>query len=205
MMGSITVECRTPMRARPGTNEGTTGTSFCEGRLSLARRGTDRHREVRGLRRVRDGGCRDGRCRDGGFSVVEVIMTITLVAIAIIPLMDATITSIRASTVAREAAEVETVLANASDRVNRAPTLCNYDIYVEAAALSKGWPADHATATYQYYEPGASALASDPGSWQSGACPGNARTPRLIQLVTISVTSESGKVTRSVKVVKSDV
>ena len=76
---------------------------------------------------------------------------------------------------------------------------------MEAAALSKGWPAGKATATYQYYVPGASALASDPGTWMPGACPGNARTPRLIQLVTISVTSASGKVTRTVKVVKSDV
>ncbi len=146
-----------------------------------------------------------GARRDRGFSIVEVMMTITLVSIAVIPLMDATLTSIRASSVARESAEVETVLSNAADRVNRAPTLCDYKIYVEAAALSKGWPADRATATYQYYVPGASALASDPGTWASGACPGNARTPRLIQLVTISVTSASGNVTRTVKVVKSDV
>ncbi len=143
--------------------------------------------------------------RDGGFSLVEVIMTIVLVSIAVVPLMDATITSIQASSVARESAEVETVLGNAADRVNRAPTLCDYGIYVQAAALSKGWPAGNATATYQYYVPGTSALASDPGTWAPGACLDGARTPRLIQLVTITVTSESGKVARSVKVVKSDV
>lgn len=132
-------------------------------------------------------------------------MAITLVAIAVIPLMDATITSIRASSTAREAAEVETVLANAADRVNRAPTLCNYDIYAQAAALSKGWSASQVQVSYQHYVPGASALAADAGTWASGACPGGARTPRLIQLVTVQVTSSTGDVSRTVKVVKSDV
>jgi prepilin-type N-terminal cleavage/methylation domain-containing protein len=143
--------------------------------------------------------------RDAGFSLVELVMAIVLIAIAIVPLMDATITSIRASTVAREAAEVETVLANAADRVNRAPTLCDYAIYAQAAALSKGWQASTVNVSYQYYVPGASALASDPGTWANGACPGGSRTPRLIQMVTVSITSPSGDVTRSVKVVKSDV
>ena len=193
-MGSITVGRRTQRRARHGSNDNGLGRA-------------DSHVDGRIVGRI-DGdglGNRSGSGRDRGFSIVEVIMTITLVSIAVMPLMDATLTSIRASSVARESAEVETVLANAADRVNRAPTMCDYKIYVEAAALSKGWPASRATATYEYYVPGASALASDPGTWASGACPGNARTPRLIQLVTISVTSASGKVTRTVKVVKSDV
>jgi Tfp pilus assembly protein PilV len=186
MMGSITVgRCR-KLHARPRTGHDHT------------------LEDAAAPRRRRDG--RDGRDgRDAGFTVVEVVMTIMLVAIAVVPLMDATITSIRASSVAREAAEVETVLSNAADRVNRAPTMCDYKIYVEAAALSKGWAASHATATYEYYVPGTSALAANPGSWATGACPGNVRTPRLIQQVTITVTSESGKVTRSVKVIKSDV
>jgi hypothetical protein len=143
--------------------------------------------------------------RDDGFSIIELVMTIMLVALAVVPLMNATIQSIRASSIARESAEVETVLANAADRVNRAPTLCDYRIYAEAAALSKGWEAGAATLTYQYYVPGASALASDPGTWATGACPAGGRTPRLIQLVTLTITSPSGDVSRSVKVVKSDV
>ncbi len=63
--------------------------------------------------------------RDGGFSVVEIVITIALMAIAILPLMDATLTSVKASSIAREAAELETVLANAADRVNRAGTNCD--------------------------------------------------------------------------------
>jgi Tfp pilus assembly protein PilV len=143
--------------------------------------------------------------RDGGFSVVEVVATITLVSIAIIPLLNATFTSVKASSTAREVAEVETVLQNAADRVNRAPTSCDYAIFVEAAALAKGWRAEQATATYQYYEPGATAKASDPGTWQDGACPGGVRTARLIQLVTITVSSDTGSIVRTIKVVKSDV
>ncbi|MFN8022384.1 MAG: prepilin-type N-terminal cleavage/methylation domain-containing protein [Acidimicrobiales bacterium] len=143
--------------------------------------------------------------RDGGFSLVEIVVAIALVAIAIVPIMNATIQSIRASTMAREGAEIETVLANAADRVNRAPTQCDYLIYAQAAALSKGWAAESVTIDYQYYVPGASALASDPGTWASGACPTGGRTPRLIQLVTVTITSPSGDINRSVKVVKSDV
>src|SRR5262245_17951178 len=96
------------------------------------------------------------RARDTGFTIVEVVMTI-------VPIIDATITSVRASSTVREVAEVETVLQNAADRVNRAPTLCNYDVYVQAAALAKGWAPGQTTAKYFYYVPGASALASDPG------------------------------------------
>ena len=93
----------------------------------------------------------------------------------------------------------------APTRVNRAPTQCDYLIYAQAAALSKGWAAESVTIDYQYYVPGASALASDPGTWASGACPTGGRTPRLIQLVTVTITSPSGDINRSVKVVKSDV
>lgn len=154
----------------------------------------------------REPACADERVRrDEGFSIIELIMTIVLVAMAVVPLMTATIQSIHASTIARESAEVETVLANAADRVNRAPTLCDYRIYAEAAALSKGWEASSVSVTYSHYAPGASALAATPGTWESDACPSGGRTPRLIQLVTVTITSPSGDISRTVKVVKSDV
>lgn len=142
---------------------------------------------------------------DEGFTLVEVVMTIVLIAMTILPLIDATFTSIRASSTAREIAEVDTVLQNAADRVNRAPDRCDYDVYVQAAALSKGWSTAQISASYQYYEPGVSALAADAGNWVAGGCPGGIRTPRLIQLVTITVSSESGSINRSIQVVKSDV
>lgn len=151
----------------------------------------------------------DGR-RDEGFTLVEVVMTIVLISMTILPIIDATFTSIRASTTVREVAEVDTVLQNAADRVNRAPTRCDYKVYVEAAAQSKGWNTSAISATYQYYVPGTSALAADAGTWAAGGCPLGIdgqpnRTPRLIQLVTISLRSESGTINRSIQVVKSDV
>ena len=81
----------------------------------------------------------------------------------------------------------------------------NLKVYVEAAAQSKGWNTSAISATYQYYVPGTSALAADAGTWAAGGCPGGVRTPRLIQLVTISLRSESGTINRSIQVVKSDV
>lgn len=138
-------------------------------------------------------------------------MTITLIAVTIIPIIDATWTSVRASTTSREVAEMQTVLQNAADRINRAPTLCNYKNYVEAAAVANGWRADQASATYQYYTPGATALFGDEGTWSAAgpdpddACKDGVRSARLIQLVTISVRSETGSINRSIQVVKSDV
>ena len=152
-------------------------------------------------RRGRDG----ARPRNGGFSVVEVLFTITLIALAIVPLMQATISSIRVSTNAGVIAEVDSALQDAADRVTRAPTLCNYDDWVKAALLSRGWPPENVTATYQRYQPGETALATTPGVWIDGACEGELRPAGLIQKVEITVTSKSGLVQRSIKVVKSDV
>lgn len=169
--------------------------------------GARAHRLGEARRRSRPG----STSRDRGFTLVEVVMTITLISVVIVPIIDATWTSVRASSTAREVAEVETALQNAADRVNRAPTSCDYHVYVEAAALAKGWPATRASAIYQYYIPGSSALASDPGSWTApgsattDACPGGNRSARLVQLVTITMSSDSGSINRSIQVVKSDV
>jgi len=140
---------------------------------------------------------------DDGFSFVEVVCAISLIGIVVLPMIGAAYTSIAASSTSRETAEIETVLQNAADRVNRAPVDCQYKIYVEAAALSKGWPASRAEASYQYYEPGSSATVA--GTWKPGGCPNGVRTKGLVQLVTVTITNNSGRVKRSVQVVKSDV
>jgi prepilin-type N-terminal cleavage/methylation domain-containing protein len=160
----------------------------------------DRFRSRRASRRATGDGARR---EDRGFTLVEVVMTIVLISITIIPIISATFTSVKASTTAREVAEIETVLLNAADRVNRAPTLCDYTMYVQAASLARGWAAGRATATNQYYVPGSDATVQ--GTWASGACPNGVRTPRLIQMVTIYVKSESGNISRSIQVVKSDI
>ena len=143
---------------------------------------------------------------DEGFSLVEVVITITLIALVIIPIIEATFTSVKASSTARIVAEVDTTLQNAADRVTRAPTLCDYDPYVRAALIAKGWNPSQMTTAYQYYVPGANAEVD--GTWVNGvngACPAGGRTPRLIQKVTITVASSMGSIQRTIQVVKSDV
>jgi len=157
-----------------------------------------------------DGGSRHVRRRgdnDGGFSLVEVVITITLIAIVIIPIINSTMVSVKASSTARLVAEVDTTLQNAADRVTRAPALCGYEKYMRAALTAKGWNPDNVSATYQHYVPGDELQVKDgpTGTWVPGACVNNARSSRLIQKVTITVTSDQGSIQRTIEVVKSDV
>jgi prepilin-type N-terminal cleavage/methylation domain-containing protein len=158
--------------------------------------------------------------RDDGFSLVEVVITIVLIGIVVIPLMIASASSVTASSRTREAAETETVLQNAADRLNRAAAQCKYDVYVQAAMKAKGWDPAKVKVGYEYYQPGPTVLV--PGTWQLGACPGapapgaglylpglggpgGTRSPMLIQRVTVAVTSPTGKVTQTMRVIKNDV
>ena len=145
----------------------------------------------------------DPASHDRGFSLVEVIMTIVLMGIVLVPLMNAAITAVKSSSSSRRIAELQTVLLNAADRVNRAPVKCDYLIYVQAAAQTKGWLPAQATATYEWYQPGASAAVA--GTWQPGACNGPTPTLNLVQRVTIQMTSPEANVSRTIQVVKSDV
>jgi type II secretory pathway pseudopilin PulG len=143
--------------------------------------------------------------RDRGFSVVEVVVTITLMAVVIVPIMNAVSTSIKTSAQGRSAAQVETALVNAADRVNRADMHCFYEIYVEAAVQSQGWAANRASVSYARYLPGATPSVA--GSWSTDgkACLIQAPTEGLVQRVTITVTSPDGDIRREIQVVKSDV
>jgi Tfp pilus assembly protein PilV len=145
------------------------------------------------------------RARDGdrGSSLVEVLMAVVLTAIAIVPLMGASWVLVRNSAVNRSSTKVETVINNAADRVNRAVPNCEYQIYVEAAAMAEGWAQSQASATYQYYVPNPNATL--PGAWVAGGCPNGVRPAGLVQMVLITVSSPDGRVTRTIQVVKSDV
>lgn len=144
-----------------------------------------------------------GEARDGGYSLTEVLVTITLISVAIVPIMMAGIVTIKASSTSRTVARVETVLANAADRVNRAGESCNYDVYVQAAALAEGWSASQATASYSHYVPAESPTSL--GTWAAGGCPGATHPDGLVQRVTITVTGPNGSPTRSIVMVKSNV
>lgn len=141
--------------------------------------------------------------RDAGFSLAEAIVSVALMALAVVPIMLAAALTVRTSSQSRSLARVETVLANAADRVNRAPESCDYSVYVQAAALAEGWDSSQTAVSYQYYEPAASATQS--GTWQTGACPNGVRPDGLVQMVTITLTGPDARTVRTIQVVKSEV
>jgi hypothetical protein len=128
----------------------------------------------------------------------------------IVPLLQAVATSIVASSTSRSAAQVETALVNAADRVNRAPIHCDYSVYAQAAVQTQWGPtaADRVSLTQYYYVPGATAAQT--GTWVEGAagtpaCEIGTPTDGLVQKVRMSITSPDNNVTRTIEVVKSDV
>ena len=147
----------------------------------------------------------DAPRRDDGFSLVEMVVTIALIAVAIIPIMIATFALVKNTSYNRNATRVETVLSNAADRVNRAGGSCDYTDYYQAAVQSAGWDIAQVTVQYEWYEPGANAGVA--GTWHvdPDGCPDSGYTDELVQRVTISLESPDGNVTRSIQVVKSKI
>lgn len=142
--------------------------------------------------------------RDAGFSLVEMVVTVALVGIAVVPIMVAAFVLVKNSSYNRNATRVETILSNAADRVNRAEGLCDYKIFYEAAVQSQGWTSSQVTAEYAWYQAGATAAV--PGIWHTGAaCPATGYTDELVQRVTIAVSSPDGTVRRSMQVIKSEI
>jgi prepilin-type N-terminal cleavage/methylation domain len=155
----------------------------------------------------RAGRTRRGRT-DRGYSLIEIVITVTLLGVVVAGILTATATGIRASSVSRHAAQVETAIVNASDRVNRAPKRCDYTIYAQAAVQTQGWDPNTVTLSHEYYVPGTTP--SQSGSWESGppsspGCPNAAPDDLLVQRVTLSITHPDGEVRRTIQVVKSDV
>ncbi|MEP1124148.1 MAG: hypothetical protein ABJH68_09700 [Ilumatobacter sp.] len=143
------------------------------------------------------------RRRDIGSTFVEIVVTITLLGIVVVPVMRSVILSITASSVAKQASEVETALLNAVDRVNRAPfTRCDYTEFARAAVLTQGWSADEVSVEQSYLDVGTDLFV--PGT-AGPACPNGGHRRDLIQQVAITVTSPNGDVTRTIEVVKSEI
>lgn len=147
---------------------------------------------------------RRGRRADSGFSLTEVIITVALMSTVILALVAAAGVTVKISAASRGATKIESILDNAADRVNRAPAQCDYQIYVEAAALSLGWSASSMSIQYQWFQPSAAGPAAA-GSWNAGSCPGGVRTAELVQLVSITAASPDGRIQRTIQVVKSDI
>lgn len=146
--------------------------------------------------------------RDSGFSIVEIVVSIALMGTVVVATMNAVGMSVRASATSRSAAQVETAVVNASDRVNRAQKTCDYTRFAQAAVQTEGWAKETASVTNEYYVPGDNPTV--PGTWATGSaltpgCEGASASDLLVQRVTITITSPDGKVRRTIQVVKSDV
>ncbi len=137
---------------------------------------------------------------DAGTTLVEIMISIVLMGILIAGIMAGVQTSIRASSNAYNGAQLETVLINASDRVTRAPQLCDYEVYVDAAALAEGWPDSSVSVTVEKLVANTGA----PSDWAAQTCPADIR-PFDVQRLVITATDPSGRITRTLTVVKSDV
>jgi len=144
------------------------------------------------------------RPRDPGSTLVEIVIAIALIGIIVVPTLAAMGALIRVSTTSREAANIETVLLNVADRINRAPTSeCDYTAYAQAAVVTHGWSASDIVVGHQYYD-----VVND--TWITGpagaaACPASGNRPLLVKLVTLTVTSPQADISRTIQVVKSDI
>lgn len=157
---------------------------------------------VPGSRVLRSGRAADLRARrDAGVTFIEIVLAIALMGIIVVPILIATTTAIKTSSVTEEAAQVETLLVNAVDRVNRTQSGdCTYTSQVRAAVETVGWPPTSAVVGHEYLENGA--WVTDPGGT---ACPGGLYRTNLVQRITVTITSPSKEISRTLEVVKGDV
>jgi type II secretory pathway pseudopilin PulG len=143
---------------------------------------------------------RRSRRRDGGMTFVETVVTVVLLGVVIVPILAAVRGAIRTSSVTEAAAQVETVLINAADKVQRAPNVgdaCDFTSFAQSAATAQGWPASSVAVQHEHLD--------NLGAWQSGACPAGGDQANLAKRITITVSSPGHTVTRTIQVVKSDV
>lgn len=147
----------------------------------------------------------DGRpTRDSGITLIEIVITITLLGVVVVPILAAVATSIRSSRVSEDAAQVETLLVNAVDRVNRATRgdfPCDLTSPVAAAVETVGWPATSVNVGHEYLDVNENWITDPSGT----ACPGGAFQNGIVQRITISITSPDEGITRSLQVIRGDI
>lgn len=144
------------------------------------------------------------RTRDRGVTLIEIVITITLMGVIVVPILVAVATSVRSSRVSEDSAQVETLLVNAVDRVNRATRgdfPCDLTSPVGAAVETVGWPASSVQVEHHYLDVNE--------QWQSDAsgtaCPGGSFQTGIVQRVTIIITSPDEGITRSLQVIRGDI
>jgi type II secretory pathway pseudopilin PulG len=142
---------------------------------------------------------------DAGFSFVETVVTVVLLAMVIVPLMTSVVASIKVSTVSRSAAQAETAMINAADRINRANLGCDYTAYAQAAVQTEKWNPDRARVTTEYYDRQSNEWILDPPGDPCPGAPGATVTDDLVQRVTVVITTPDDQINRTIQVVKSNV
>ncbi|MDJ0770255.1 MAG: hypothetical protein QNJ12_15750 [Ilumatobacter sp.] len=129
------------------------------------------------------------------------MITIVLTGLVVVGLMAGIRTLIVSSSVVYNSAQLETVLVNAADRIERAPQLCEYEDYVDAAALANGWPASTTTASVERLK---DVTTGNPATdWEDQPCPDDVQ-PFDVQRLVITATTPDGEITRTMLVIKSD-
>ncbi|MDW3215514.1 MAG: prepilin-type N-terminal cleavage/methylation domain-containing protein [Ilumatobacteraceae bacterium] len=146
----------------------------------------------------------DRRTRDRGVTLIEIVITITLMGVIVVPILVAVATSVRSSRVSEDSAQVETLLVNAVDRVNRATRgdfPCDLTSPVVAAVETVGWPASSVNVGHEYLD--------IDEQWQTDptgtACPGGSFQTGIVQRITITITSPDEGITRSLQVIRGDI
>jgi type II secretory pathway pseudopilin PulG len=144
--------------------------------------------------------------RDGGFTFVETVLTVVLLGIVVVPVLAAVRGAIRVSTVSQAAAQVETVLVNAADLVQRAPAGCDYTVNAQGAAAAMQWDPAQIAVDQEYLDPNVGwTRGPDAPLGYGPACPESGDQLGLATRITITVASPDGLVRRHMQVVKSDV
>jgi type II secretory pathway pseudopilin PulG len=155
------------------------------------------------------------RQRDEGFSLVETIVSVSLLGLAATSILGGLSTSIRVSRMGNDKAKVEAVLSSAADRLAGWSYLAcplqdvngGYLPVVQAASSTVNWPASTVQiSSIAYWEPASPSA----GTWQTtnGVSCNNAAgltTSRTLQRVTIRVTAPDGRNARTLEVVKNNV
>ncbi len=139
--------------------------------------------------------------RDAGATFVEILVSIVLMGTIVAALSAAVFAMVRTSSTVFEITQVETVLLNASDLVERSPQQCSYDSVVEGAAGAAGWPVDSVTATVEILRTN---TGNPAGDWELQDCSETVE-PFDVQRLVIRAEHPTVEVTRTLTVVKSNV
>ncbi len=140
--------------------------------------------------------------RDAGATLTEILISIALLGSIVLAMSTAVLAMVRTSSTVFEIAQVETVLLNASDLVERSEQQCNYDNAVQGAAIAAGWPADSVSATVEILDTN---TGNPGGDWKVlDVCTGAIEAFDVQRLV-ISAAHPTEEITRTLTVVKSNV